>query len=93
MQYGYFPVHVHAQQGIEWLLYTSQSKGQLIGNPRPISSYRFYKDICPSPNLLQLPVLHLYECTKSCEKQGFLLSVQIIKQNHTSISIFPTLFP
>jgi len=31
---------------------------------RPISSYCFYKDICPSPNLyhnlLQLPILHLY---------------------------------
>ena len=37
---------------------------QLIGIPRPISSYCFYKDICPSPNLypnlLQLPILHLY---------------------------------
>ena len=26
------------------------------------------------------------------EKQGFLLHVQIIEQNHTSISIFPLLF-
>ena len=38
---------------------------QLIDIPRPISSYCFYKDICPSPNLypdlLQLPILHLYE--------------------------------
>jgi len=37
---------------------------QLIDIPRPISSYCFYKDICPSPNLypslLQLPILHLY---------------------------------
>ena len=33
---------------------------QLIGIPRPISSYCFYKDFCPSPNLLQLPILHLY---------------------------------
>jgi len=40
---------------------------QLIGIPRPISSYCFYMDICPSPNLspnlypnlLQLPILHL----------------------------------
>ena len=29
--------------------------------------------------------------TKSCEKQGLLLSVQIIKQHYTSISIFPTI--
>ena len=37
---------------------------QLIDIPRPISSYCFNKDICPSPNLypnlLQLPILHLY---------------------------------
>jgi len=32
---------------------------QLIGIP-PISSYCFYKDIFPPPNLLQLPILHLY---------------------------------
>ena len=36
---------------------------QLIGIPRPISSYCFYKDNCHSPNLypnlLQLPILHL----------------------------------
>jgi len=30
-------------------------------------------------------------CTNSCEKRGFSLSVQIIKQNHTSISIFPAI--
>jgi len=38
---------------------------QLIGIPRPISTNCFYKDICPSPNqypnLLQLPILHLYD--------------------------------
>ena len=37
---------------------------QLIDIPRLINSYCFYKDICPSsnlyPNLLQLPILHLY---------------------------------
>jgi len=37
---------------------------QLIDIPGLISSYCFYKDICPSPNytpnLLQLPILHLY---------------------------------
>ena len=45
----------------------SQSKvqyWQFIDIPRPISSYCFYKDICPSPNLypnlLQLQILHLY---------------------------------
>ena len=41
---------------------------QLIGIPRPISSYCFYKDICPSPNRypnpLQLPILHLYDKSK-----------------------------
>ena len=29
--------------------------------PGPIRSYCFYEDIFPSPNLLQLPVLHLYQ--------------------------------
>ena len=37
---------------------------QLIDIPRLISSYCLYNDICPSlnlyPNLLQLPILHLY---------------------------------
>jgi len=51
-----------------WWLLTHAEEGavqQLIGIPRPISSYCFYKDICPSPNLypnlLQLPILHLYD--------------------------------
>ena len=37
---------------------------QSIGIPRPLSSNCFCKDICPSPNLypnlLQLPIQHLY---------------------------------
>ena len=45
---------------------------QLIGIPRPINSYCFYKDICPSPNLLQLPILHLYGGKMQA---GHLLSV------------------
>ena len=32
-------------------------------------------------------------CTKICEKQAFLISAQIIgEQNHTSISIFHTIY-
>jgi len=31
---------------------------QLIDIPRPISSYCFYKDICPSPNLYFITWLH-----------------------------------
>ena len=46
---------------------------QLIGIPRPISSYCFYKDICPSPNLypnlLQMTILHLYGVVEEEEEE------------------------
>ena len=49
---------------IEEMMPSKVQYWQLIDIPRPISSYCFYKDICPSPklypNLLQLPILHLY---------------------------------
>ena len=57
-------LHEHHEPEARIVLESKVQHWQLIGIPRPISSYCFYKDICPSPklypNLLQMTILHLY---------------------------------
>lgn len=77
----------HAQQRVEWLyclsicLSTQQWAG--LANLEHLQPF------------LAKYATHTYltnkSCTKSCEKQGFLLPIQITEHNHTYISIFLTI--
>ena len=85
---------VFVQQWVAWLLCQPVSQSVSGHKMSTLSELGMFAASCCKgqvTNKKKKPHFTNKNPMKSCEKQGFLHSVQIIKQNHTLISIFPTI--